>query len=119
MFFSILGAIAEFEYVLMSERTADGLTAARARVCTGGRTPKLDARQVQMTRAMYDELVADGKRAYTVCDDRQKIQWYKADYLSTSPVKVVVSQIFPSFDTSYEASFGLRRVGQVPICSWR
>lgn len=40
---------------------------------------------------------------------------YKADYLSTSPVKVVVSQIFPSFDTSYETSFGLRRVGQVLI----
>lgn len=31
MFFSILGAIAEFEHALMSERTADGLAAARAR----------------------------------------------------------------------------------------
>ncbi|HEX6075871.1 MAG TPA: recombinase family protein [Micromonosporaceae bacterium] len=35
MFFQILGAIAEFEHALMSERTLDGLAAARAR----GRTP--------------------------------------------------------------------------------
>ena len=45
MFFQILGAIAEFEHALMSERTMDGLAAARAR-CTrrpaataSGRTP--------------------------------------------------------------------------------
>jgi DNA invertase Pin-like site-specific DNA recombinase len=31
MFFQILGAIAEFEHALMSERTMDGLAAARAR----------------------------------------------------------------------------------------
>jgi hypothetical protein len=31
MFFQILGAIAEFEHALMSERTRDGLAAARAR----------------------------------------------------------------------------------------
>ena len=31
MFFHILGAIAEFEHALMSERTRDGLAAARAR----------------------------------------------------------------------------------------
>jgi DNA invertase Pin-like site-specific DNA recombinase len=66
MFFSILGAIAEFERALMSERTADGLAAARARGRTGGRKPKLGARQVQMARAMYDELGPDGKRKYTV-----------------------------------------------------
>ena len=30
MFFQILGAIAEFEHALMSERTIDGLAAARA-----------------------------------------------------------------------------------------
>ncbi|MGB3770070.1 MAG: recombinase family protein [Rhodococcus sp. (in: high G+C Gram-positive bacteria)] len=66
MFFSILGAIAEFEHALMSERTADGLAAARARGRTGGRKPKLGARQVQMARAMYEERGNDGKRAYTV-----------------------------------------------------
>jgi len=37
MFFQILGAIAEFEHALMSERTRDGLEAARARGRTGGR----------------------------------------------------------------------------------
>ena len=36
MFFQILGAIAEFEHALMSERTIDGLSAARARGRTGG-----------------------------------------------------------------------------------
>ena len=41
MFFQILGAIAEFEHALMSERTLDGLDAARARGRTGGQKPKL------------------------------------------------------------------------------
>ncbi|MGH3180482.1 MAG: recombinase family protein [Streptosporangiaceae bacterium] len=41
MFFQILGAIAEFEHALMSERTMDGLEAARARGRTGGQKPKL------------------------------------------------------------------------------
>jgi Resolvase, N terminal domain len=41
MFFQILGAIAEFEHALMSERTMDGLAAARARGRTGGQQPKL------------------------------------------------------------------------------
>lgn len=39
MFFQILGAIAEFEHALMSERTMDGLAAARARGRTGGQNP--------------------------------------------------------------------------------
>src|SRR5215218_379533 len=54
MFFQILGAIAEFEHALMSERTMDGLEAARARGRTGGQKPKLRARQVQLAREMYD-----------------------------------------------------------------
>jgi DNA invertase Pin-like site-specific DNA recombinase len=66
MFFQILGAIAEFEHALMSERTRDGLAAARARGRTGGQEPKLGPRQVQLARQMYDELDEDGKRRYTV-----------------------------------------------------
>nr|WP_238441489.1 helix-turn-helix domain-containing protein [Frankia nepalensis] len=54
MFFQILGAIAEFEHALMSERTMDGLAAARARGRTGGQKPKLGPRQVQLAREMYD-----------------------------------------------------------------
>ena len=50
LFFQIIGAIAEFEHALMSERTMDGLAAARARGRTGGQKPKLGARQVKLAR---------------------------------------------------------------------
>ena len=60
MFFQILGAIAEFEHALMSERTCDGLAAARARGRTGGQKPKLGPRQAQLARQMYDETGDDG-----------------------------------------------------------
>jgi DNA invertase Pin-like site-specific DNA recombinase len=66
MFFHILGAIAEFEHALMSERTLDGLAAARARGRTGGQKPKLGPRQVKLARQMYDELDDTGKRRHTV-----------------------------------------------------
>jgi DNA invertase Pin-like site-specific DNA recombinase len=66
LFFQIIGAIAEFEHALMSERTMDGLVAARARGRTGGQKPKLGARQIKLAREMYDETGQDGKRAYTV-----------------------------------------------------
>ncbi|WP_422935017.1 recombinase family protein [Sinomonas sp. P47F7] len=66
MFFHILGAIAEFERALMSERTRDGLAAARARGRTGGQKPKLGPREVKLARQVYDETGPDGKRAYTV-----------------------------------------------------
>ena len=66
MFFQILGSIAEFEHALMSERTMDGLAAARARGRTGGQKPKLGPRQVALAQAMYDETSDDGKRRYTV-----------------------------------------------------
>ena len=68
MFFQILGAIAEFEHALMSERTRDGLAAARARGRTGGQKPKLGPRQVTVARQMYNELGDDGKRSYTVAE---------------------------------------------------
>ncbi|MBV8539191.1 MAG: recombinase family protein [Pseudonocardiales bacterium] len=66
MFFQILGSIAEFEHALMSERTRDGLAAARARGRTGGQKPKLGPRQVKLARQMYEEKAEDGKRRYTV-----------------------------------------------------
>jgi DNA invertase Pin-like site-specific DNA recombinase len=66
MFFQILGAIAEFEHALMSERTRDGLDAARARGRTGGQKPKLTPRQAKIAQDMYDELGDDGRRAHTV-----------------------------------------------------
>src|SRR5664279_5224925 len=66
MFFQILGSIAEFEHCLMSERTMDGLAAARARGRTGGQKPKLGPRQVRLARGMYEESGPDGRRAYTV-----------------------------------------------------
>jgi DNA invertase Pin-like site-specific DNA recombinase len=46
----------------MSERTMDGLAAARARGRTGGQKPKLGLCQVRLARQMYDELCDDGKR---------------------------------------------------------
>jgi DNA invertase Pin-like site-specific DNA recombinase len=66
MFFQILGAIAEFAHALMSERTRDGLDAARARGRTGGQKPKLTARQAKIAQDMYDELGPDGHRKHTV-----------------------------------------------------
>lgn len=66
MFFQILGSIAEFEHALMSERTRDGLQAARARGRTGGQKPKLGPRQVALARAMYEEKDEAGRRRYTV-----------------------------------------------------
>lgn len=66
MFFQILGAVAEFEHALMSERTMDGLAAARARGRTGGQKPKLGPRQVKLAQQMYDEKDDHGKRHYTV-----------------------------------------------------
>lgn len=66
MFFQLLGSIAEFEHALMSERTMDGLAAARARSRTGGQKPRLGSRRVQLARQMHDERDDDGKRRYTV-----------------------------------------------------
>jgi len=45
LFFSMLGAFAEFERTLIKERVVAGLVAARARGHIGGRRPKLSAAQ--------------------------------------------------------------------------
>lgn len=66
MFFQILGSIAEFEHALISERTLDGLAAARARGRTGGQKPKLTVRQAKIAQQMYEEVGPDGRRLHTV-----------------------------------------------------
>ena len=54
LFFSIMGALAEFERDLIRERTLAGLEAARARGRVGGRPPKMTAEKVRVAREMYE-----------------------------------------------------------------
>ena len=67
MMFHILGAIAEFEHDLISERTLDGLAASRARGRSGGRKPTLTDDQVRAAREMLrqegPDRAADRRRA--------------------------------------------------------
>jgi DNA invertase Pin-like site-specific DNA recombinase len=53
-FFTIIGAVAEFERSLIVSRTKDGLAAARARGRVGGRKPKLSEKQQQEIRRLYE-----------------------------------------------------------------
>ena len=55
LFFTIIGAFAEFEHSLIVSRTKDGLAAARARGRTGGRRPKLTSSQASEARRMYSQ----------------------------------------------------------------
>ncbi|HZD15446.1 MAG TPA: recombinase family protein [Pseudonocardiaceae bacterium] len=64
--FHVIGAMDEMLADLISEGTLEGLDAARARGRTGGRKPKLTARQVTVAGQMYNEKRPDGKRRYTV-----------------------------------------------------
>lgn len=68
LIFHVLAAIAEFERDLISERTMDGLAAARARGRVGGSEPKLTLAQIKRAREMYEEKASDGKRRYTVAE---------------------------------------------------
>jgi DNA invertase Pin-like site-specific DNA recombinase len=54
LFFSVMGALAEFERDLIRERTNAGLAAARARGRVGGRPPVMTAEKVKVARQMYD-----------------------------------------------------------------
>jgi DNA invertase Pin-like site-specific DNA recombinase len=60
LFFSIMGALAQFEKELLVERTNAGLTAARARGRVGGRPRALDEKKVATARKLY------GSREHTV-----------------------------------------------------
>ena len=56
--FHVFAALAEFERNLIRERTRAGLAAARARGRSGGRKPKLDARQIrEIKRLMSDPTI--------------------------------------------------------------
>jgi hypothetical protein len=55
----------------MSERTMDGMAAARARGRTGGKIPKLGARQVSLARQMYEETGGTGSGATPLPRSRQ------------------------------------------------
>ncbi len=62
--FHVFAALAEFERNLIRERTQAGLVAARARGRSGGRKPKLDARQIrEIKRLMSDPTIPVGQIA--------------------------------------------------------
>lgn len=62
--FQVFAALAEFERNLIRERTQAGLLAARARGPSGGRKPKLDARQIrEIKRLMSDPTIPAGEIA--------------------------------------------------------
>src|SRR6266702_6312516 len=83
--FHILGAIDEFQRELIIEGTREGLDAARARGRTGGRKPKLNARQAATVRRMYEAAGPDGKRQYTVAEIAEAVGVHRTtvyDYLN-------------------------------------
>ena len=55
LIFHVFGALAEFERELIRERTKAGLKAARARGRKGGRKEKLNAKQIEMAKAMVND----------------------------------------------------------------
>ena len=82
--FHILGAIDEFQRELIIEGTREGLEAARARGRTGGRKPKLNARQAATVRRMYAATGPDGKRQHTVAEIAEAVGVHRTtvyDYL--------------------------------------
>jgi DNA invertase Pin-like site-specific DNA recombinase len=83
--FHILGAIDEFQRELIIEGTREGLDAARARGRTGGRKPKLNARQAATVRRMYQAAGPDGKRQHTVAEIAEAVGVHRTtvyDYLN-------------------------------------
>jgi DNA invertase Pin-like site-specific DNA recombinase len=81
----ILGAIDEFQRELIVEGTRVGLAAARARGRTGGRRPKLNARQAATVRRMYEAVGPDGKRQHTVAEIAEAVGVHRTtvyDYLN-------------------------------------
>ena len=54
LFFSIMGALAEFERDLIRERTQAGLASARARGRVGGRPTVMNPKKIDKARKLYD-----------------------------------------------------------------
>ena len=65
LIFHVFGALAEFERELIRERTQAGLRAARARGRNGGPPAKMDARKINMARALMGNPTAS---ITDVCD---------------------------------------------------
>lgn len=55
MIFTVVAAMAEFERSLISERTREGLKAAKARGKLGGRKPSYTPQQAQTARMLHDQ----------------------------------------------------------------
>ena len=82
--FHILASIDEFQRELIIEGTREGLEAARARVRTGGRKPKLSESQQKTVRRMYEAKGPDGKRQHTVNEIAEAVGVHRTtiyDYL--------------------------------------
>jgi DNA invertase Pin-like site-specific DNA recombinase len=63
--FHIFGALAEFERLLIKERTNAGLASARARGRVGGRPKAMDEKKVQIAKSLY----VDGKTSISeICE---------------------------------------------------
>ena len=63
--FHIFGALAEFERLLIKERTNAGLASARARGRVGGRPKAMDEKKIQIARSLH----AGGKTSVTeICE---------------------------------------------------
>ena len=91
--FHVFAALAEFERNLIRERTRAGLVAARARGRSGGRKPKLDARQIrEIKHLMSDPTIPVGQIA-----ERYKVS-------RTTIYKVAPRSAVPASESQSDAS---------------
>src|SRR5262249_31011834 len=84
LFFSMLGAFAEFERTLIKERVVAGLVAARARGHIGGRRPKLSAAHQRQAQHLKQGGMSITEIAQTLHCSRHTV--YKALAQATAEV---------------------------------